>query len=119
MMRVAVVALALALGCAGARDGELDDARAQVRRFFEAAAKGECSALGALLPAASDAAGCAKLLHEWRDDLRIELVDLPDVRRDGRDRRAIIVRATVMRRGQQQTMLVRVTHEQGRWQLVL
>ncbi len=121
MMRpLAVVAIALS-GC-GARNAdrnELADAQTQVRRFFDAVASGDCPTLGSLIPAVGERDACAKLLHEWRDDLRIKLIDLPDARRDGRDRRAIIVRATVLRREQQQTMLVRVTHEQGVWQLVL
>jgi len=117
-----LVAIALALSACGthtAERNELADAQTQVRRFFDAIASGDCPTLGSLVPAINEREACAKLLHEWRDDLRIKLIDLPDARRDGRDRGAIIVRATVLRREQQQTMLVRVTHEKGVWQLVL
>ena len=122
-MRRALVLLVALAACGGSReaspDDELEGARTEVRRFFEAVEKSDCATLGALLPAAKEQAGCEKVLHEWREDLKITLVDLPDVRRDGRDKQAIIVRATVMRRGEQKTMLFRVTHEQGVWQLVL
>ena len=117
MLRLAVIVVALA-ACGGAQDAELDGARTQVHRFFEAMAKSDCPTLGTLIEKANSPAACEQLLHEWRDDLRIQLVDIPDVRRDGRDRKAIIVRTTVLRHDQQQTMLVRVTHEQGAWQLV-
>lgn len=124
MTRPFVLAAAVALGltaCQGAaRDSdELDQARVQVHRFFDALGQSDCPTLASLLPAAREPGGCDKLLHEWRDDLHIKLIDLPDARRDGRDRRAIIVRATVLRHDEEKTMLVRVTHEQGVWQLVL
>jgi hypothetical protein len=120
MMQLCAIAACTALvACSGKHDGELGEAPVQVRRFFDAVVHGDCTTIGSLLPVAHDAPGCAKLLHEWRDDLGIQLIEIPDVRRDGRDRSAMIVRANVMRRGQQQTMLVRVTHQQGVWQLVL
>jgi hypothetical protein len=100
-------------------EDELAGAKAQVQGFFDALGRGDCATLGSLVPAASGAAHCDKFLHEWRDDLKIQLVAMSDVKRDGRDKRAIIVTTTVMRHGEQQTMLVRVTHEQGVWHLVL
>ena len=117
-----VVAIALVCACQTAQnapDRELDEASAQVRRFFDAMTKGDCETAASLLPAAREPGACAKLLHEWSDDLGMQLIAIPDVRRDGRDRGAIIVRTAVIRRGQQQTMLIRVTHRQGVWQLVL
>jgi hypothetical protein len=121
-MRRFVIVMAVAVfGCqGGTTDGdELGEARAQVRRYFDAIATSDCSTLTSLVPAANTRKACEQLLHEWRDDLRIKLLDVSDVRRDGRDHRAIIVRTTVMRRDQQQTMLIRVTHEHGAWQLAL
>lgn len=119
-MRVAAAFVIAMAACQSATsDGdELAGAKAQVQGFFDALAKGDCATLGSLVPAAAGAS-CDKFLHEWRDDLKIQLVAIPDVRRDGRDRRAIIVTTTVMRHGEQQTMLVRVNHEQGVWHLVL
>jgi len=102
-----------------AHDDELDGAKQQVHRFFDALAHADCATLGSLLPVANEPAACAKLLHEWNEDLRIKLVDVPSAERDGRDRRAIIVRTTVLKHDVQETMLVRVTHEQGTWHLVL
>ena len=120
MMRAVVLALAV-LGCNGTRgdSDELGEAKVQVRRFFAAIAASDCPTLAQLLPAANEPGTCAKLLHEWNEELQLRLVDLPDAQRDGRDRRAMIVRATVSKRGQESTMLVRVTHEQGTWRLVL
>jgi hypothetical protein len=115
-MKRFVLLLALVACQSTAKDDELVGAKAQVQRFFDALGKSDCATIGSLLPAAND---CDKFLHEWRDDLKIQLVDMPDVQRDGRDKRAIIVTTTVMRRGEQKTMLVRVTHEKGVWQLVL
>ena len=115
-MKRFILLLALVACQDTAKDDELAGAKAQVQRFFDALGKNDCATLATLLPAAKD---CDKFLHEWREDLKIELVDIPDVQRDGRDKRAIIVTTTVMRRGEQKQMLVRVTHEKGVWQLVL
>lgn len=116
-MKQLLVLLGLVACQSTAKDDELAGAKAQVQRFFDALGKSDCPTLASLLPAA--AKDCDKFLHEWRDDLKIQLVDMPDVQRDGRDKHAIIVTTTVMRRGEHKTMLVRVTHESGLWQLVL
>jgi len=116
----AFCALLVALvGCSSSHDTELDGARDQVQRFFDAIGKSDCPTLELLVPAAREPGACDHLVHEWRDELHIKLLDVPDVRRDGRDRKAIIVKTIVLRHDQQQTMLVRVTHEQGEWQLQL
>lgn len=118
------IAIALAVGCGGTRDDgakgdELEGAKLQVHRFFDALAKRDCATLASLLPEATDATACAKLLHEWNEDLQARLIEVPGAQRDGRDARALIVRAVVAKHGTQSTMLVRVTHEQGAWRLVL
>jgi len=100
-------------------DPDLDGAKAQVRRFFDAVAHADCATMGALVAETQDPAKCAKLVHEWQDDLHVRLIDIADARRDGRDARAIIVRASVMRREAQKDMLVRVTREGGAWRLGL
>lgn len=120
MRFAALTAVVVALvGCSSSHDAELDGARDQVRRFFDAIGKSDCPTLELLVPAAREPGACEHLVHEWRDELHIKLLEVPDVRRDGRDHKAIIVRTTVLRRDQQQTMLVRVTHEQAEWQLQL
>jgi hypothetical protein len=115
------VLLAVALCACQASDtgDELAQARATARQLFDAVARADCPTIGALVADAATPAGCTKLVHEWRDDLKLSLVAIAEVRRDGRDRRAIIVTTTVMRRGKQETMLLRLTHEGGVWRLVL
>lgn len=98
---------------------EIVDAKATAHRFFDALGSGDCPTLGALVPAAAGSAACDKFVHEWREELQLTLVDIPDVRRDGRDKRAIIVTTTVMRRGKQETLMLRMTHDGGVWRLAL
>lgn len=117
-MRVLVACL-LACNEPHSPEAELADAKQEVRAMFAAIASRDCAALGALLAKARDAETCGKLLHEWNDDLQVVLVDVPTAERDGRDRRAIIVRAAVTKHAAPSTILVRVTHEQGVWQLAL
>jgi hypothetical protein len=62
---------------------------------------------------------CAEFLKDYRDDLKLQLVEITRVERDGRDKKAIIVTTTVNRRGEQKTMLIRATHEKGAWLLSL
>jgi hypothetical protein len=110
--------LAIAL-CACQADDELAQASATTRQLFEAVQRGDCPTIAGLVPAAAPPGACDKLLHEWREDLTLSLVAIPDVRRDGRDRRAIIVTTTVMRRGKQEKMLLRLTHDGGVWRFAL
>jgi hypothetical protein len=117
---VKVIALAIALcACQSTGEGgdELAAAKTTAHQFFDALGRGDCKVLAPLVPAATD--HCDKFVHEWRDQLKLSLVDIPDVRRDGRDNRAIIVTTTVMRRGQQETLLLRMTHDGGVWRLLL
>lgn len=97
---------------------ELSDAKTQVQRLFDGIKSGDCATLGSLVPAAKGSE-CAEFLKDWRDDLKIQLVEITRVERDGRDKRAIIVTTTVNRRGEQKAMLIRATHEKGAWQLAL
>lgn len=120
--RALVLAFALAFvlaACGGGGDSDLDGAKAQVRTLFAAIDRGDCAVVRALLREATDDAACAKVVHEWRDEIHVRLVDVPDARRDGRDPNAIIVRTTVIRRGTQEELLVRVTHQGDAWRLAL
>ena len=119
MRLILALAFALAACQSNASDGELAGAKTQVQRFFTALEAGDCATLATLVPATTGAAECDKFLHEWRDDLKIQLLEISDVRRDGRDARAIIVTTKVKRRGELKNMLVRVTREKGAWQLGL
>jgi hypothetical protein len=113
-----VLAIALcACQSTGSGGDELTEAKATTHRFFDALARGDCKTLDALVPAATK--NCDKFVEEWRGDLDLSLVDIPDIRRDGRDQRAIIVTTSVMRRGKQETMLLRLTHDGGIWKIGL
>ena len=116
-MKHLVLVIALCACQASGGGDELAEARATTHQFFDALGRGDCKTLGPLVPAA--AVQCDKFVHEWRDELKLSLVDIPDIRRDGRDQRAIIVTTTVMRRGQQETLLLRLTHDGGIWRIVL
>lgn len=118
-MRCLALVLALSACQATDTDDELGQAKTTTRQLFDAVARADCPTIGALVAEAATPAGCSKLVNEWREDLRLSLVGISDVRRDGRDRRAIIVTATVMRRGTQEKMLLRLTHEGGVWRLAL
>jgi len=117
-VRVLLLAVLLA-ACQGSGGDDLADAKATTHKFFDALDKSDCAALGSMVPAAAGSAACAKFVHEWHDELALTLVDIPDVRRDGRDKRAIIVTTTVMRRGKQETLQLRMTHDSGVWRIVL
>ena len=116
-MKVLVLVSALCACQASGGGDEIAGAKATTHQFFDALGRGDCTTLGPLVPAA--AAQCDKFVHEWRDELKLSLVDIPDIRRDGRDQRAIIVTTTVMRRGQQETLLLRLTHDGGIWRITL
>ena len=113
--------LALLVGACQATGGgdELAEAKTTAHAFFDALDKADCATLGSMVPAAAGSAACAKFIHEWHDELALKLVDISDVRRDGRDKRAIIVTTTVMRRGKQETLQLRLTHDGGVWHFVL
>jgi len=113
-----LVALCACQATSGGGD-ELGEAKATTHQFFDALGRGDCTTLGALVPAAAGSAACDKFIHEWREELQLSLVDIPDVRRDGRDKRAVIVTALVMRRGTQEKLMLRVTHDGGVWRLAL
>jgi hypothetical protein len=116
-VKLLVLAIALCACQAAGGGDEMTEAKAVAHQFFDALGRGDCKTLGPLVPAA--ATQCDKFVHEWRDELKLSLVDIPDIRRDGRDQRAIIVTTTVMRRGQPETMLLRLTRDGGIWRILL
>jgi hypothetical protein len=118
-VKCAALVLALCACQATDADHELGQAKATTRQLFDAVTRADCPTIGALVAEAATPAGCTKLVHEWRDDLKLSLVAITDVRRDGRDKRAIIVTTNVMRRGRQEKMLLRFTHDGGAWRLAL
>ena len=119
-MRTVVVCLVALCACQTAtkQGDELADAKAQVQRLFDGLQSGDCATLGSLVSAAKGSE-CAEFIKDYRDDLKLQLVEITRVERDGRDKSAIIVTTTVNRRGEQKTMLIRATHEKGAWQLAL
>ena len=118
-MRCAALVLALCACQATDTDHELGQAKTTTRQLFDAVARADCPTIGTLVAEAATPAGCTKLVREWRDELKLSLVAITDVRRDGRDKRAIIVTTSVMRRGTPEKMLLRFTHDGGAWRLAL
>ena len=118
-MKWLVLAALCACQSTSGGDEELAEAKATTHQFFDALGRGDCATLGALVPAAAGSAACEKFIHEWREELQLALVDIADVRRDGRDKRAIIATTIVMRRGKQEKLMLRMTHDGGVWRLVL
>jgi hypothetical protein len=116
-VKLLVLAIALCACQAAGGGDEMTEAKAVAHQFFDALGRGDCKTLGPLVPAA--ATQCDKFVHEWRDELKLSLVDIPDIRRDGRDQRAIIVTTTVMRHGQPEAMLLRLTRDGGIWRILL
>ena len=119
-MRLAIALVFALCACqtATTNGDELTDAKAQVQKLFDALGTGDCTTISALVPAAAGKE-CAEFLHDYHDDLKLQLVEITRAERDGRDKKAIIVTTTVNRRGEQKTMLIRATHEKGAWQLAL
>ena len=115
----ALLLIVLLGACQSSGGDELAEAKATTHKFFDALDKADCATLRELVPAAAGSAACAKFIHEWHEELTLALVDITDVRRDGRDKRAIIVTTTVMRRGKQETLQLRLTHDSGVWRIVL
>jgi hypothetical protein len=114
-----LAALCACQGTGSSGDQELTEAKATAHQFFDALGRGDCTTLGGLVPAAAGSAACEKFIHEWREELELTLVDIPDVRRDGRDKRAIIATTIVMRHGKQEKLMLRMTHDGGVWRLAL
>jgi hypothetical protein len=108
-----MIVLAL-LACSEKRSGpSLDEAQAQVRAFFAAAAKDDCATVQRLI----DLKDCAEYLRTWHED-GISLVEVQGASRDGRDARAVIVRVRMQTKGRQRDLLVRATKDGERWRLL-
>jgi hypothetical protein len=119
-MRVRIAALLLVAGCKG-RDAEPPGSPAQtVEAMFDAIAARDCPAFDRLIAGTlGDAiarAGCDRAMHDYHDH-QLRLVRIRDVVRDGRDRRAYLVKLTVHRDGRHQDVQVRVEPVAGRWRV--
>jgi hypothetical protein len=110
--------LVAALAC-NSESRKTEAARASVQRFFEALPSGDCAVLGPLL---SGKAGedCRETVDEMNEH-GLSLVEVLDARVDGRDSKAVVVRARVARDGQvrEQPMLLRVEQHPEGWKLRL
>jgi hypothetical protein len=112
--RVLVLALVLACDEKRTEGASLDEAQAQVRKFFTAATGDDCATVQSLIPDMKD---CASYLHTWHED-GISLVEVQGASRDGRDPRAVIVRVRMQTKGRQRDLLVRAIHDGARWSLL-
>lgn len=115
---VALIAMCLFAGCGRKSDAEfLADAKAQVQRFFAAAATDDCTVVRAMLEKIETESDCQGFLHLWHEDA-ISLIDIVGAERDGRDKRAAIVRVRMQTRGTVKEFLVRAVRDPDRWKLV-
>jgi hypothetical protein len=111
--------LVAALGCKSSETRKTEAARATVERFFEALPTRDCAELGRLLigQAAED---CQETVDELNEH-GFSLVEVLEVRVDGRDPNAVVVRTRVARDGKvrEEPMLVRVEQHPDGWKLRL
>jgi hypothetical protein len=119
VIRAAIVCMWMLAGCGrGAKsDSFLDDAKQQVRTFFSAAASDDCTTLRTLHAKLTSQKDCEGFLHLWHED-NIQLVEILDAKRDGRDARAAIVRVRMETRNKSKDVLVRAVRDQNHWNIV-
>ena len=104
---------------AGRAEAMRPEAEAAVRRFFDAASGGDCETVQAMLTRLDSEGTCTEFLEQWNEHSRIELLDVPDVRVDGRDPSTFIVTTRVRRDGAAREMLVSATHSEQGWRVEL
>lgn len=103
------------VGCAPSTASKTEAARETVRRFFTELPSGDCAVLGPML-----ASSCQETVEDLISH-GFSLVEVLDVKVDGRDADAVMVRARVARDGRvrEQPMLLRVERHPEGWKLRL
>jgi len=89
-----------------------------VRRFFAALPEGDCARLAPMLALDRAGAPCAEVVAEYNDH-QVRLIEVESAVKDGRDPRAILVRARLSQGGepQKQVAILRVVNDRGVWRL--
>jgi len=110
--------LVAALGC-HSESRKTEAAQATVQRFFEALPSGDCAVLAPLLTG-KEGVTCQATVQELNEH-SVSLVEVLDAKVDGRDSKAVVVRARVARDGKvrEQPMLLRVEQHPEGWKLRL
>jgi hypothetical protein len=94
-----------------------EEASAQVRAFFAAAAAHDCVTMQRLFASLASDTDCKSYLETWQEQ-HTSLVEIVGTDRDGRDPSAVIVRVRVMKEGRERESLVRAVHSAAGWTLV-
>ena len=116
---LALLSLCLGLlACASFEEDRSGAAQDVVRRFFTALPSGDCARLGPLL--AGPEPGACEAASAWHEQ-GLSLVRVLDVKADGRDANAMLVRARVARQGRERAepLLLRVERHADGWKLRL
>jgi len=108
-------ALLALVACAPSDAGKREAARDVVERFFTALPSRDCAGVGALLAVP---ASCPALMEDLHAQ-GLALVEVMEVRVDGREPDAVLVRTRVSRGGRvnEQPLLLRVEHHPDGWKL--
>ena len=111
--------LLAALACKSSESRKTEAARATVQRFFEGLPAQDCAVLGGLLVGKA-ADTCPETVREMNEH-GFSLVEVLEVKVDGRDPNAVVVRARVARDGQvrEEPLLLRVEQHPDGWKLRL
>ena len=107
------------VGCAPSTASKTEAARETVRRFFTELPSGDCAVLGPML-AGEGGSSCPETVADLIAH-GFSLVEVLDVKVDGRDADAVMVRARVARDGRvrEQPVLLRVERHPEGWKLRL
>ncbi|WNG23077.1 hypothetical protein F0U62_02775 [Cystobacter fuscus] len=107
------------VGCTPSTASKTEAARETVRRFFSELPSGDCAVLGPML-AGEGGSSCQEQVADLIAH-GFSLVEVLDVKVDGRDADAVMVRARVARDGRvrEQPMLLRVERHPEGWKLRL
>ena len=116
--RVRLVAvLCCWLGCqrGGADKRSLPEAEREVRRFFALLEAGDCTQLRALMARPES---CDGMVHEYQETAS-RLVEVVEVKPDGRDARIVLITVHVQDRKRLHTWVVRARPRAGGWEVSL
>ncbi len=88
------------------------------RAFFKAVDDSDCKLIVANLTTGATMADCEEFVREWKGH-SLELMEVVEAKRDGRNPKAIIVRVRVKGKKGEKITLVRVVSNKDRWAVKL